>query len=417
MRSYLLLVPGLVIGFALAWWLKPAPSPASSSGDVPAGGPGTPPKLTLRDESPAGRAAGVPSPEVGTELLSEWLGSGRGEARDRLLAQTSAAEAADLIALLEQRAGIFGLDHRERDCLEILLTHWYRLEPQGALAWLGTLKKGKDGPQLIFNLINNLSREDLGAAIELARGHGFDQDGKRKLPDELLRRSAAEGAGKLLEMVELGITDSAYSSTTAVEFPPDFDFGAFARGLAALHDSLTPEQRFSMRPDNLLRDWAKVDPEAAYVWMSENPEVYGKDSLKDFCEGYMTIHGARETGGLIARHYASAPPDQPDTLHRALWSFVDEAGSLDPMEGFLAEAPDIASRQDLLVGMLQWANRSWGGHFNDTFDRLVEGMDPADRITALGQQDILSQHHDRLKLLLRRLGHSEAEISAVIGTP
>lgn len=402
-----LLIPTFAAGFGVAWWLKSDPPPpveveTANSPKVVPRRPGE--TVTVRPN--------------GTDTGSKLTGLTEAVYDDEFegqLAMIEASEIPKLLAQLGERSGFLGLDYEDEDVLEKLLQRWYDLEPEAALLWTLDLGNPKDRRELLDTLILHQAESDLDQAMEMVRAHARDEDGEIDVPlsllDYALEQSVDDGAEKLLEVCRLGIAKDDGYSGTSLEYPEGFAFEELLNSLADLGDSLSEGQGLSLVPSNLLSEWASRDPEAAYAWLEAGREVPFNSEFSDFMEGYAAVATDVELGEFAAGVYVANRDagDPYESVFEAL-SAIPEAGVV---ESFLESLGGDAVREAHLRGLLEHSESTWGGPYDELRDEIVVAMRPETRLEMFMAKGLDHDTRQELAPLLRRLGHTEAEVAAM----
>ena len=261
-----LLLPTFAAGFGVAWWLKPEPPP------VEAGIEAASPKVVPRRP---GADTGVREQVVTADTVLDALADLRH--RDEEFAKELGALEPDeipaLLSALRDRAGYFGLGHADEDVLKKLVVRWYDGAPEEALLWVMSLESEEDRQSLLREVVNHEADRDFDAALALARRVSPGDDDPFRFLDRLQQKAAELGPDKLLQLARLSVGKTGVSSGFGPTYPPDFDFRKMLDGLAELHESLGEGEKITSVPANLLEEWARRDPQAAFEWVSQGGEA------------------------------------------------------------------------------------------------------------------------------------------------
>ena len=267
---------------------------------------------------------------------------------------------------------------------------------------------GGDREQLLRELVSHVAEQDLDAAIALARNCAPENGAAPDLPLGLQQKAVDAGKEKLLELCRLSIGKSDGTSGLDLNYPPDFDFAGTLDGLVELLDSLEEGQRLTSIPSNLLEEWTRRDPQAAFEWVSKGHEL-SFNEMEDFIEAYAEVGGADEVGALVGEIFKG--DDSRDFERYGLvWEALSEAPRAETLEGFLAAAGESGTRDVLLSGLLNRSRGGVGGSYTHARRVIIEGMTPEQRMAALPASHLTDDMRQELIPDLRRLGHTEAEI-------
>ncbi len=398
-----LLIPTFALGFGVAWWSKPDPPPVEVEVARP--------KVTPRAP---GADSGLRETVITHETTLNALGDLRfGSGFDEELEAIDPSEIPALLAALADRAGYYGLGYEDEEVLEQLLLRWYAADPDAALVWTLGVKTTGDRRQLLNQLVRHEAENDLDRAIDLARRYARDEDGDISLPDVLMEQAVDEGADKLLEVCRLGVSDADGTRGIPVDYPSGFPFRDTLEAIADLAASLEDGQSLSMVPSNLLAEWARRDPEAAYAWLASGRKVPFNGEVGDFVEGYAEVATNAEVGAFAAGLFD--PDERPARRYDTAFDILSEVPEGETLEGFLEGLADPGAREQHLEGLFLRSQSAYGGGYDRAREQVLLAMAPEMRVRLMSQSTLTASKRRELVPLLRRLGHSEEEIAAMTG--
>jgi hypothetical protein len=399
-----ILLPTFALGFGVAWWLKPEPAPPESEADRPKVAPRIP-----------GRDAGLQEHVISAATTLDALADLRYQPQDFSgeLEAIDVSEIPGLLGSLADRAGYFGLASKDETVLEKLVLHWFDRAPDEALLWVLSLEPEADRDKLLRELVNHEAEEDLDAAIALARRCSGTDGTANNFLGGLQQKAADKGEAKLLELCRLsaGRTDGA--SGLGLVYPPDFNFRKMLDGLVEISGSLGEGEQIATVPSNLLEEWTRRDPQAAFDWVSQGHEI-SFNGMEEFIEAYAEIGGDREVGALVGGIFDAAEP-HASTRYDLAWEALSEAPRPGTLEGFLETAGAAATREAHLAGLLDRSGAFFGSDYDQARRVIVEGMTPEERRRLISASSLSPELRRKLIPELRRLGHSDAEIAAMTG--
>lgn len=393
-----ILIPTFALGFGVAWWLKPEPKPVKIEADRPKVVPRVP-----------GHGPGLQETVVTVGSLLDGLAELTSEEEiDQQLMAVDPAEIPGLLDELNRRAGYLGLDPGEEAAFGRMVVKWYDHDREAALLWTLSLRSPEDRRHLLGSIIEHEAGRDFERALRLASHYRID--GEVILPDSLIDEAAESGADTLLKLCKLSRTDAGMATFGHVlDYPADFDFRAALDGLADIEESLARDERLSVVPGNLLVEWAKRDPSAAYAWVQMGRDTPFGDDFTSFVHGYAQVAPPGEFGAFGAQVYkasASAPEG-----HRKVFQMLGEAPSVEVLAGFLNAVADPTQAPLHLVGLFQCAESGHGQRDERARELVLRAMSPELRLHVVVRSDLSTDARTALVPLLQSLGHSEAEIA------
>ena len=220
---------GALAGVIIAWQVKPTVGNASSH---------VASTLQTRVEwrSASTRPTGRFTP---SQFSRSWQETDDDEdsekKREALLAGLGPAEFPALLAEMDDKAGLSGLDNPGDNQLRQLFKAWHAKAPEAALAWLRALPKPEDRHRLLWDIVDEIAESNLDGAVSILRQYGTDDEGFIVIiPDKLLEKAVKQGEDKLLEVCKLGLKRGGdWPSSCQMSYPEGFDFRRVLDGLAA----------------------------------------------------------------------------------------------------------------------------------------------------------------------------------------
>lgn len=393
-------VAGALAGFSIAWHLKPSGSDFASDSVSPLQA-----RVDRRPVSsrPLGRAAPSAFSQQWEELENDEDGK---EKREALLAGLGPEEFPALMAEMDDKAGLSGLDNPGDNQLRDLFNAWFRKAPDVALAWLRALPKAKDRQRLLYGIVDEVAEIDPDRAVSMLRQDGADENGHIFIPDRLLEKAVSQSEDKLLEICKLGLHRGGdWPNSCRMSFPEGFDFRRVLDGLAAAQAEIGEDGRFASIPSNLVSEWAKRDFQSAWNWLKDDKTV--------IYNGMSDLIGSvppADAGALLAAGFDATAKE--DKRYEDAVMEMYRTPSPEMLEAFLQAAP--GERAVHLSGLFDELKCSNLGELQPL---LLERMSPQQRSEAL-QRNFKNgtdpQTRSTLARLLRGLGHDEEEIQSLL---
>lgn len=392
---------GSLAGFVIAWQVKPTAGNSSSD-------PASPLQTRVERRSAGARPMGRLAPSEFSQHWQETSEEEDSEAKhEALLAGLGPAEFPALLAEIDDKAGLSGLDNPGDNQLRELFKAWHAIAPEAALAWLRALPKPEDRHRLLWEIVDEVAETDLDGAVSMLRQYGTDDEGLIAIiPDKLLEKALEQGEDKLLEVCKLGLRRGGdWPSSCQMSYPERFDFRRVLDGLASAQAEIGEQGRFANVPSNLIREWAKRDFQDAWAWLQENKTVPAN--------GKSDLIGAvppADAGALLGSVFDPAAPEDKryEEVNRELY----RKPSPEMLEAFLQAAP--GERAAHLGGLFDELR---GGNLGEIHALLLERMSPEQRAQALRRNfknGVDPQTRSSLARLLLGLGHREEEIQSLL---
>ncbi|MCH7227097.1 hypothetical protein [Haloferula sp. A504] len=398
-----ILLPTFALGFGVAWWLKPEPERVETEADRPKVVPRAP-------GAESGLQEVVITPQTKLDGLAElWFEN----SLDEGLAAIAPEAIPELLAALEERVGYYGLSDGDEKVFEKLVLRWYDADPKAALLWVLALPAEDDRRMLIASLIEREAERDFASAYKLAVEYGNEADGFLRMADTLFRRAAEIGAREVIDVSLLSRTSATTTYGHDLEYPPGFDFRAALDGLADAQAALDEGECLSSVPANLLVEWAKRDPGAAYAWLQTDRVTPFGDDFSSFIRGYGQAAKPKDLGAFAAQVFTSSP--SAAVGYQKVFQILGEAPSLEVVEGFLGASGDPAQRVQHLAGLFKQAESGHGSLDEGARELVLRATPPELRLQWLAASSMSVEARITLVPLLRSLGHSDGEIAVMTG--
>ena len=315
-----------------------------------------------------------------------------------------------LLAALQRRAGLSGLDSSAQSLLNRMVLSWYDSNPDEALSWVLGIGNPKDENQLLSTIIDHCAKNDWQEAVELAELYGNTAAGKIRMPIEVraeIGKLAPEEFARIIQLFEPALSNWTY------EIGGDFQF---RETLELLSDEY--------RHLSLLAEWARRDPRAAWEWSYANIQSSGV--LQVMAEAWSEEAGDEDVAEFAARLMDESYWN-PEVAKRRNWGreqwrnehmlMVREMLMSRPSpDRFQSLLERVSDRQESLSRLMQI-----GTYSSSRFRAEVLNQMTADeRITAFESIDpgFRSRYmREGFEEALRLLGHSPEEIGRMLPAP
>ncbi len=400
MKPYQLLgagmLTGLVVGFVVAWQIKPTAGNAESAADMPL-------RTRVERRPTTSNPLGKPAPSAVLQRWEELQNDDDGEGkREALLSALCKEEFPQLLAEISSKARFSGLDDPSQ--LHDFFKAWHSKAPDAALVWLRTLPKVQDRQRLMLEIVDEVAESNLEDALAMLR-QNVHAEGYISITNMVLEKAAAQGAEKLMEVCKLGIgaVERPVFSSWQVSFPEGFDFKRVLDDLAATKAEFGEGERFGAVPTNLLSEWGNRDFQAALAWLKE-----GKDVPDNGCSDLIAAVPPAQAGALLALTFDPTAPES--NRYKDVAFALYRITSSEILDAFLQAAP--GERATHIGGLFD--EPSCIGEFQAL---LLERMSAELRAEALSRNfknGVDPQTKSALTRLLVGLGHSEVEIQTLL---
>jgi hypothetical protein len=350
------------------------------------------------------------------ELLKIFTDSKYGP--EKRSAAMEKVETSDLLLLMEgisQTAGLTGLDYHEISQIQKLLTEWGDRDFDAALAWVESIEHPRDRKQFFSVLIDLAAEKDLEKGIELVHKFGRNEDGDLKVPHNMMLKIVSLDAAQMIErMAQFAALSGSkgYLSVSGIQakFPANYDFRKALDGIAELKSKSNGSSSLPFIPTNLMQEWAKTDPDAAWQWLGEGKNV-DDNSVDEFLDSYCENATTEQTLQMLLK--AGERFDSSEDHLSAAWKALASKKNAELFMQFLSQMP--GNQQENLNLLFHRSRRSMGGDYDVSKSLLISQMSYDERMRVFSQeQDYL--HHERkfYTPILQRLGHTEAEIQQML---
>ncbi len=298
-----------------------------------------------------------------------------------------------LLAALQRRAGLSGLDSRAETLLKRLVSDWYDSNPDEALSWVLTIGNPKDETELLNVIVRHVARKDWRAAVALAEQHGA-------------------AAGRVIEMPH-GVSTEMQKNTLS---PEEFVW-AYRAGWSRGSLSLNPNgfgKNFQFRetleafddgafPHQVLSGWAMRDLEAAWGWVNEsgieNDAKWKSMMLRNWGSVANDVEFAEVASFFMGE---PDPAARVDENLRFAYGMLVARPTTGMVRSVLEQAP--GDRQDNLNRLLRISSTQSGANHNRFREELVAQMSPEERAIAFeSNREIFDRQ-------LTIFGHSQEEV-------
>lgn len=322
-----------------------------------------------------------------------------------------------LIEDLAGTAGVKGLGSEESRALGDLAEFWYGESPSEMRQWVLGIEKGPMRREMVNRLISAEAPVDFEAALELAAAERSSDDSRPGLPRVLFEEAAKRDAGALLRTIGLTEYEGTSASGSGLRYAEGFDFAAVLNGLAEMRESLPEGRRFEEVPNNILEEWSKTDPQAAYDWVLEDREVTFNSGIGEYLEGYGEIAAPDEWSPLLQPFLEKEERHQVGAAYGASVALLRKGDSR-ALGDWLRGLNGIVPADDALAGLLKVSAYSSGDEIVSFRARVFEAMGPGSRLDVskdwasrmLRDKEGMAEYSEALT----RLGHSRAEIDAAL---
>lgn len=312
----------------------------------------------------------------------------------------------------------------EDELLEKVLMNWYAVEPDKALRFVQGLEVDDVRAELLNKVVAKIAEQDFDRALEIVKADLKNKDGLFQVSGEVLEKAALSGnlADHIIQLCGLGPGDGNYVQTryASLDYGSDFPYQKVLDGLADISERISRDGELPVVPGGLLAEWAKRDPQAAYDWLLKGREVEGNSSIDGFMAGYMETVSTQDAMKVAAQWLD--PDVQTFVRYELPVELLCRQPDAKTLETFMDATQDPEHRSTHLEGLLVAADKTIRINSDLVREQILSAMTPEQRIS----------HYERLYLqsrienpawkvgdgtisLLRKLGHSEAEIARITG--
>lgn len=409
MSNTRILVPtaAFIIGFGIAWSVKPLAKPVDS----------TPTAISTRAQRPTADVARNSRNTTSTRIQQHV---------DKLLENNQYYDAdpdassdlkkedyPEFLRALTARAGITGLDHTQQRILGQLISQWYESEPDAALQWVLGLENQKDSSKFLSDIIGNVSDKDWDAALAMAEQYGTAQGRELDMPYNMRRTLGKLDADEFVRVLGF-FTSSSGSSGSDIDYSPGFDFRAALDGLVEIKKNLKTGTQLKFTPSNLMSEWAKRDFDSALAWARTGKEV-SFNSINEVFSAAAATASINELAGMAVQ-LMQEPNQEPDKNYRAAWGILADRTSPELVASFIQQLP--GDRQNHLSHMLATSFSGSGPSYDAFKEILLSQMTASERIAAFQSEPVqkrsFGRSRDFFTPILMRLGHTQQEIDGMV---
>lgn len=318
-----------------------------------------------------------------------------------------------LIEQWKKRAGFSGLDYKEQFQIKRLAKAWYEKEPQAALDWAAGMECRKDRQDLISEMVGAEAKRNFDHALELAKRYGKVELGGLNMPHEIQEKLGQFDPARLMEILRMFPSTPTSNIRGPVDFKANFDFATMAELMD--HPGLdNKEQTYAFFPSNFVSEWAKIDLEAAWTWLSnqkENSLAY--NGIDGFFTALSTHRTKEEINQFVIDQMTKRADD--DSKFRLAWQALTSKPDSDQIADFINRLP--GDRGVNLERLAQASVNGSGGPYDQFKEILVAQMTAAERRQVLSKvfaSSINGSDRGVIVRTLRQLGHTDAEINETL---
>lgn len=399
-----------LIGFTVAWGIR---TPRGTAADAHGRPVSEPTKLRADRTQRPTAATGTRNSRFDGLLKQLADAEHQKDKEAELLAGIDTADLLPMIERIARGAGFTGLGYREMDRLGRLLTAWSERDPEAALAWADGIENPKDRKDLLDKVIVAVSDKDSEKGLELVRRYCLTENGRWDIPYEIQGKLASLDAETMLRTLGTFVSSNGTSGRGGT-FSEGYDFRRALDGLADLHATLTSgNQSLAVVPANLLKEWARRDPEGARAWCMLGRTVPCND-LSEFMDGYCSTATPEQAAQALVDFTTRSP--QAQVPYQNAWGILGEQQSAETIERFIALMP--GDREDKLGSLLKASTHSMGGPYDRSKALLVKQMTAEERVSVFescfGSDGCDDHSREIFQPMLRQLGHGDEEIRRML---
>lgn len=174
---------------------------------------------------------------------------------------------------LRSRAGLRGLGDRDTALLSTMLAVWHAHSAEDTLTWILAHEDEASRVSLLYRLFESADLSDPVEAMRIAVDNMVSSRSEFAVPTELLQAALAKDPETLLACLRIAQHPRATGHPVVLDFPDGFEFPRFASALADHMADLPKGAHQLVLPGNLVAEWAKEDPTAAFLWASHHPDA------------------------------------------------------------------------------------------------------------------------------------------------
>jgi hypothetical protein len=398
------------------WMIKPGPAEPSVTSDTSSGA------------SPAKSSHKRPSVPDDRERKDALISEVAGQATRAPYAREPgpAIDGADYPKLLEAilrhggADGRSGLAFSDKAAFDKLVGDWYAADPERATRWVRSIKNPEDLRELGDVLIATAVGKDYDAAICLMQEFSLNKDGQVVIPETVMKAAALHGAAELLELSSLSplSVEKDPVAPLLLSYPQDFNFQAALEGFAELHAKGVKPATY---PANLLDEWAKRDPEAAFGWFVNSDPGTHTGTFSTYFYDLARSASADELASSVSLALSVGGNSERmlETIARNLCEHDADSDSLARISEMLGKLPEAVDQTGLRVALMQrtaWSGED-GAHRRESF---LHELGPEERVSLMKHvfsdkgSPWSSDSLDSLKQTLIALGHPAEQVSQLV---
>jgi hypothetical protein len=397
-----------ILGFAIAWTAKPANKTPTkeTSADTPANG-----RTSLRELRATAQRPAIDRVKGYMRQIDE--AAAKRDFSSDLLKDIPMGDIPLLIEQWKKRAGFSGLDYNEQHQIKKLVAEWYEKEPQAALDWVTSMECKKDRQELVSEIVEAEVKRNPDHALELARQYGKRELGGLDMPNAFRDVLGDSDPARFMEILRAFPSEDSGSSGSNVAFKENFDFAE----LAALLDKEAGDNNkptYSFMPSNLLSEWTKVDPDAAWNWVSkQNNMVF--NGADEFFDTLAKTRSKEQINAFVVDQMATR--EDENSKYRLAWQALASKPDAAQIADFFTRLP--GDRVKNLEQLTKAASSGSGGPYDEFKSLLVSQMTVEERRQIIPKFFVANSDDSRRMIArtLRQLGHTEAEINEMLPTP
>jgi hypothetical protein len=279
-----------------------------------------------------------------------------------------------LIETILKEANPKRLSHEIRSIIDDILTLWVTEDFDKAWAWSQRLSPDAYRIYIAGEILGKLAKKNLTHALALhLEMSAIDPKFCSRVPSLALAKAAGRSAGEFLSILGQ-IPPHSGSGSGGCEFGKDFDFQQAADGISALlkkHEELP-----NAFPRNIVSAWAKLDPDAAFAWLTLEDEIGGGGSFRQLLEG---IENQGNPGAASA--WVASKMEESESSRKKILSGIVHGTAAD-IAGIVKALPDSNSSDRFLTDLFAVQTRHYLHDFANTLPRMSS---PEVRLEAFAQ--------------------------------
>jgi hypothetical protein len=408
MKRFVWMVPvAFALGFAIAWSGKPEDRKSAEASPV-----GNAANSRTYSREPRAAAQRPTLDRVKGYMRQIEEAASKKDFSSDLLKDVPVGDIPLLIEQWKKRAGFSGLDYNEQSQIKKLITNWYEKEPQAALDWVTNMECKKDRQELVSEIVGAEAKRNLDHALELAKQYGKRELGGLDMPYEIQKILGDYDAPRLMEILRAFPSDDSGGSGSNVAFKENFDFAE----LVTLLDKEAVEnnkQSYSFMPSNLIIEWTKSDPNAAWNWVSNakgHHIIF--NGVDEFFETLAQTRSKEQISAFLVDQMATREDD--DSKFRLAWQALSSKPDAAQIADFITRLP--GDRVKNLEEMAKASSSGSGGPYDEFKNLLVSQMTVEERKMILPKAFVSNGEASRRMFArtLRQLGHTDAEINEML---